>query len=238
MIRVILTRASEDAAATAKRLTALGYIPLFAPALSIRWTDATPPEGPFDALIATSAAAFTVLPAERYAALASIPLFVVGERTAEAAMRIGFGKPRAIAPGAATLAAQICDKLPLKSRALYLAGRDRMSDIEETLKAAGHRVAVCEIYEAPAREAWSDEEANAFASGDVALYYSKRSAEIAIALAQRANLDEKLRAILHLCISENAAEPLHGVEAKNIVVAAQATEAGLFEALKRSAPAS
>jgi uroporphyrinogen-III synthase len=237
MTRVILTRASEDAAATAKRLAALGYTPLFAPALSIKWTGATPPEGSFNALIATSAAAFTVLPPEGYATLASIPLYVVGERTAETAMRVGLGKPRAIAPGAATLAAQICDKLPLKSRALYLAGRDRTTNIEEALTAAGHRVAVCEIYEAPAREAWSAEEATAFAEGDVALYYSRRSAEIAVALAQRANLNEKLRTILHLCISESAAEPLHGVEAKNIVVAAQATEAGLFEALKRSAPA-
>jgi uroporphyrinogen-III synthase len=237
MTRVILTRASEDAAATAKRLAALGYTPLFAAALSIKWTGAPPPDGAFDALIATSAAAFTVLSSERYAHLAAVPLYVVGERTAEAATRIGFGKPRAIASGAAILAAQICDKLSQNSRVLYLAGRDRMGSIEETLTAAGHRVALCEIYEAPARDAWSPEEASAFAEGDVALYYSRRSAEIAVALAQRANLDEKLRTILHLCISESAAEPLHGAQAQNIVVAAQATEAGLFEALKRSAPA-
>jgi uroporphyrinogen-III synthase len=237
MTRVVLTRASEEAAATAKRLAVLGYTPLFAPALSIKWTGASPPEGSFDALIATSAAAFTVMSADRYARLAAIPLYIVGERTAEVAARIGLGKPRAIAPGAATLAAQVCDKLPQNSRALYLAGRDRMSNIEEALTAAGHRVAVCEIYDAPAREAWTAEEIGAFAAGDVALYYSRRSAEIATVLAQRANLREKLQSILHLCISESAAEPLHGVQAKNIVIAAQATEAGLFEALKRSAPA-
>jgi len=234
MTRVVLTRSSEEAAATAKRLSALGYTPLFASALTIRPTGTTPPDGAFDALIATSAAAFTVLAPERYAKLASLPLYVVGERTAEVAARIGLAAPRAIAPGAATLAALICDRLPQKSRALYLAGRDRTADIEEALGAAGHRVAVCEIYEAPAREAWSAEEAKAFAEGDVALYYSRRSAEITVALAERAGLSEKLRAILHLCISENAAEPLRGAQARNIVAAAQATEAGLFEALKQS----
>ncbi len=236
-MRVVLTRSSEDAAAAAKRLTALGFTPLFAPALSIRATGATPPEGSFDALIATSAAAFTVLAPERYAKLASLPLYVVGERTAEVASRIGLPAPRAIAPGAATLAALVCDRLPQKSRVLYLAGRDRTGDIEAALAAAGHKVALCEIYEAQAREAWSAEEADAFSTSDAALYYSRRSAEIVVGLANKANLAEKLRSALHICISENAAEPLRQAGAVNVVVAAKPTEAGLFEALKQNAGA-
>ncbi|HEV3044326.1 MAG TPA: uroporphyrinogen-III synthase [Roseiarcus sp.] len=236
-MRVVLTRSSEDAAATAARLVTLGFTPLFAPALSIRATGAAPPDGTFEALIATSAAAFTVLAPERYAKLASLALYVVGERTAEVAGRIGLSAPRAVAPGAAILAALICDRLPQKSRVLFLAGRDRTGDIEEALGKAGHRVTLCEIYEALAREVWSAEEAQAYASGDVALYYSRRSAEIAVALAREAGLREKFEAILHLCISENAAEPLRGARARKIVVAAQATEAGLFEALKQSASA-
>lgn len=236
-MRVALTRSSEDAAATAKRLTALGFTPLLAPALAIRPTGAEPPEGAFAALIATSAAAFTVLPPERYAKLRSLPLYVVGERTAEVAARIGLSVPRAIAPGAATLAALVCDRLPLKSSVLYLAGRDRTGDIEQTLAAAGHRVALCEIYEALARDAWSADEAQAFADSDAALYYSRRSAEIAVSLARQAALNEKLNAILHICISESAAEPLRAAAVQNIVVAAQATEAGLIEALKERAQA-
>src|SRR5579863_2664471 len=234
-MRVVLTRSSEDAAATAARLVALGFTPVFEPALSIRATGALPPAGAFGALIATSAAAFTVLSPERYAALASTPLYVVGERTAEAAARIGLPAPRAIAPGAATLAALVCDRLPQRSNVLYLAGRDRMAGVEEALSAAGHRLSVCEIYEALAREAWSEEEVQAFASGEVALYYSRRSAELAVALAQKSGLSEKLGAILHLCISENAAEPLRGLPAPNVVIAEKSTEAGLFEALKQVA---
>src|SRR5579862_2757256 len=234
-MRVVLTRSSEDAAATAARLAALGFTPVFAPALSIRATGATPPEAAVNALIATSAAAFTVLPPERYAYLASTPLYVVGERTAEAAARIGLSAPRAIAPGAATLAALVCDRLPQRSSVLYLAGRDRVGGLEEALTAAGHRLTVCEVYEALARETWSEEEAEAFAGGDVALYYSRRSAELAVALAQKSGLSEKLGAVLHLCISENAAEPLRDIHATNIVIAAQPTEAGLFDALKQIA---
>jgi uroporphyrinogen-III synthase len=234
-MRVALTRSSEEAAATAARLAALGFTPLFAPALTIRATGAMPPEGAFQALIATSAAAFTVLKPDRYTKLASLPLYVVGERTAEVAQRIGLPAPRAVAPGAAILAALICDRLPQHSRVLYLAGRDRTGGIEETLTAAGHRAIICEIYQALARDAWTAEEARAFADADAALYYSHRSAEITVALAKKANLTARLDAILHLCISESAAEPLRGAHAKKIVVAAQATEAGLFEALKESA---
>lgn len=236
-MQVALTRSSEDAAATAKRLTTLGFNPVLAPALAIRATGAEPPDGAFDAVIATSAAAFTVLPSERYLRLASLPLYVVGERTAEVAARIGLAPPRAVAPGAATLAALVCDRLPQKSSVLYLAGRDRTGDVEQTLAAARHRVTLCEIYEALAREAWSAEEAKAFAESEAALYYSRRSAEIAVALARQANLSDKLTTILHICISDNAAEPLREIAARNIVVAAQATEAGLFEALKRNASA-
>lgn len=236
-MRVVLTRSSEDAAATAKRLAALGFAPLFAPALSIRATGAEPPDGAFDALTATSAAAFTVLPPKRYAKLASLPLYVVGERTAEVAARIGLSAPRAVAPGAATLAALICDRLPQKSHVLYLAGRDRTGDIAGTLAAAGHRVALCEIYEALARDAWSAEEAQAYADGDAALYYSPRSAGIVVGLANEAKLSAKLESMAHICISENAAEPLRAAGARTIIVAARATEAGLFEALKQWARA-
>jgi uroporphyrinogen-III synthase len=235
--RVVLTRSSEEASASAARLRALGFTPLFAPALAIRATGAEPPSGAYDALIATSAAAFTVLSPERYAKLASIALYVVGERTAEVAARIGLGAPRAIAPGAAVLAALICDKLPQQARVLYLVGRDRTADVEETLKAARHRLTVCEIYEAQAREAWSETEADAFAGGDVALYYSRRTAEIAVALAEKANLRSRLDAISHLCISDNAAEPLRAAGVPNVLVAAQPTEAGIFEALKKFAAA-
>jgi uroporphyrinogen-III synthase len=88
-----------------------------------------------------------------------------------------------------------------------------------------------------ARDAWSAKEATAFAQSEAALYYSRRSVEIAVSLARQANLSERLATILHVCISENAAEPLRAEAARNIVVAAQATEAGLFEALKRHASA-
>jgi uroporphyrinogen-III synthase len=233
MTRVVLTRSSEEASASAARLSALGFTPLFAPALAIRATGAEPLGNAYDALIATSAAAFTVLPPERYAKLASLALYVVGDRTAEVATRIGLPAPRAIAPGAAVLAALVCDKLPQQARVLYLAGRDRTAGVEEALNAAGHRLTVCEIYEAEARQAWTDEERTAFAEGDIALYYSRRTAEIAIVLAEKANLRPRLETIAHLCISDSAAEPLRAAGVANVLVAGQPTEAGIFETLKK-----
>ncbi|WP_158818961.1 uroporphyrinogen-III synthase [Methylocapsa sp. S129] len=229
-LRVALMRPIAAAERSATLLRARGFEPAFAPVMQIVATGAEPPDENFDAVIATSANAFAFLSAEARDRLAKLRLYVAGERTAAAALAAGFAGTDEIAADARSLAALLAAR-PRPSRFLYLAARDRKSDIESVLCAAGHGVVAIEVYAAEARPAWSASETQTFASCAAALHYSRRSAELTIALAERAGLGEGLRATLHGCISKDAAEPLRSIGAKRIVVAAGAQESLLIDAL-------
>jgi uroporphyrinogen-III synthase len=235
-LRVALTRPIDDARRSAETLRARGFEPVLAPVMTLRATGASPPDEKFDAVLATSANAFAWLAAEVGAGLTGLALYVAGERTAAAAGAAGFGEAEAIAPDAAGLAAAVAARLPA-SRLLYLTGRDRKGDLEAALGALGHRVVATEVYAADARLAWSAAEARAFAACGAAAHYSRRSAELAAVLAGRAGLGAHFRAILHACLSQDAAAPLRASGATRIVVASGPRESLLIDALGAAAGA-
>lgn len=234
-LRVALMRPIEDAKRSAEVLRAGGFQPILAPVMALRATGAQPPHENFEAVLATSANAFAWLSPEARARLTKLKLYVAGERTAAAASAAGLGEADEIAPDAAALAASLAARLPRASRLLYLAARDRKSDLESALLAAGHRVVTTEVYLAEARPAWSAAEAQAFSTCGAALHYSRRSAELTGILAERAGLGAHLRAALHACISKDAAEPLRSLGARRIVVASGARESLLIDALSSAA---
>jgi uroporphyrinogen-III synthase len=229
-LRVALTRPIEDARRSAAALRARGFEPVLAPAIEIAPSGTQPPHGDYDSVLATSANAFTFLPAETLARLSGLKLHVAGERTAAVARAMGFGAPETTSADAATLAASLAARSPF--RFLYLAGRDRKPTLESTLRAAGHHVVATEVYAAEARDAWSAEEVEALATCGAALHYSRRSAELAIGLAERAGVGDHWRGMLHACLSADAAEPLRLLGAQRIVVAMGAQEPLLIEALE------
>jgi uroporphyrinogen-III synthase len=228
-LRVALMRPVADAERSAALLRARGFAPVLAPVIDIVATGADVPVDAFDAVIATSANAFVFLSGEARVGLAKMKLFVAGERTAAAANAAGWRGINEAAVDARSLARTLADRGP--SRFLYLAAPDRKSDIESVLCAAGHQVVTVEIYVAKARPAWSPQEARAFGSCAAALHYSHRSAELTASLAERAGLADHLRATLHVCISDDAAEPLRSIGARRIVVSAGAQEPLLIDAL-------
>lgn len=234
-LRVALMRPIEDARRSAEVLRARGFEPILAPVMALRATGARPPDEKFDALLATSANAFAWLSVQARAGLTGLPLYVAGERTAAAASAAGFGEADEIAPDGVALAALVAVRLPRAARLLYLAGHDRKGDLEAALGAAGHRVVTTEVYIAEARPAWSAVEALAVSTCGAALHYSRRSGELAGILAQRARLGAHLRAALHVCISQDAAEPLRSFGASRIVVASGARESLLIDALSSAA---
>ena len=169
----------------------LGYASFVAPATMVLATQAGIPRCDYDAVVATSAKAFDLLsPCSRDAILA-LPLFVVGAQTARAATAREL-EVEASAKDAAALAESLRARLTPASRILYLAGRDRKSDLESALAADGHRVTPIEVYVAEARRAWSFGEARGVANCDAALHYSTRSAELALRLAEGAGIARKL----------------------------------------------
>ena len=224
-------RPIEDAWRSAENLRARGFEPFLAPVTILRATGAQPPGEDFDALLATSANAFARLSAEACARLSGLKLYVAGERTAAAASAAGFGAADGIAPDAVALAVLIVARLPRASRFLYLAARDRKSDLETALAAAGHCIVATEVYIAEARPAWTASEALGVSACGAALHYSRRSAELAGILAERAGLGEHFRSLPHVCISQDATEPLRAFGARRIVVARGARETLLIDAL-------
>jgi uroporphyrinogen-III synthase len=205
--RVLVLRAREDAERTASRLRAMGFTPLLSPVLEIVGTGAAIPRGPFDAVLATSAKGleFCARPGE----LQSLPLHAVGARTGEIAREIGW-RLDLLAGDASALAPLIHARYGTPARFLYLAGRDRQSDLETGLRAAGHDVTIVETYEARAATALAPVALDALAKGEIAaaLHYSRRSAEIFVKLARDAGLTEALAEIDHLALSREAASPL------------------------------
>jgi len=229
---IALTRAQDDAEATAAALAGLGYPAVVAPAIEIVALTTRLPEGRFDALIATSPRAVRALGQRERHSLAATPLYVVGGRAAEAAAASGLSLASPPAEDAATLAAQLRSTLKPVARLLYLAGRDRKPILEAALAQAGHEVAAVELYAAQARAGWSAREARAVAGCAAALHYSRRTAALTLILAERAGLAAPFRAMVHVCLSADVAAPLIAAGAARVVVADRPDETRLLAALE------
>jgi len=232
--RIALMRARDDAARSAALLLARGFVAARAPAMEIRATGALPPPGPFDAVAATSAKAIALLAPAAREAIVGPPLYVVGEQTAQAAREAGIAVACEAAPDVAALSAALRRRLAPRSRVLYLAGRERRNALEAALSEAGHRTTPVEVYVAEARAAWNEDEARAVAACGAALHYSRRSAALAVELAERAGLADHFRTILHVCLSPDAGEPLRAWGAPRVVCASQPREDRLIDALERA----
>jgi uroporphyrinogen-III synthase len=234
-MRLLITRALDEAARTAAKLQDLGHEAFLSPVLEMRATGAVWPQGCFNGLLATSAQAFELL-TEAYdwplpEAKRLWPLYLVGQKTFEAAQRKGFLGPATLAPDAKELAKELISKAAPSKTFLYLAGRDRKPDLEDQLKAAGLHVEVCEIYQAEAAEHLSREAQDALSQNaiDAVLHYSHRSGEIFLKLAQDAGIDPHLTT--HICISKDAAQPFIEIGCSRIHMAATPNEPVMLEIL-------
>lgn len=239
-MRVILTRAQDDAERSADKLRARGYDPVLCPVLDIAPTGPAIDASGHDALIATSAKAFfgwsARLEEERADAL-RLPLYAVGAQTAQAARRAGFRDVRIAPEGdAASLADLIALTAPKGARLLWLAGRDRKPQLESALSGR-FPLDVIEVYEARPAPALPASATAALREGDaVVLHYSARSARIFLDLARDSQLDPARPGLRHAALSADAAHPLEAAGAKASVVAARPDEEALISALLASCP--
>jgi uroporphyrinogen-III synthase len=234
-MRILLTRAPEDAARTAEKLKAQGHQVLISPVFEIQPREAEWPKGVIDGVVATSAQAFEQA---QFADDSPLPearrlfrLFIVGSKTAEAAKKCGFTGEPFVAQEAKELADALIAKLPPFARLAYLAGRDRKSELETRCKEARLEIIPVEIYEARAAESLSKEVVAAFKANEVdaVMHFSRRSTETFLKLAEAAGVDAK--PIRHIAISNDAATPLHAAGATLIVTAFEPKEAAMLALL-------
>jgi uroporphyrinogen-III synthase len=216
-MRILLTRARTDAERTAARLAALGHSANISPVFEIVATEAAVPSDGFDAIVATSAHAFT----GDLRSVGRSRLYAVGERTREAAERAGWSGPIHVGGTAQAVVALLHADLRQGQRFLYLAGRDRKPEIETAAKETGLEIQIVETYAAREIRDVGTEAGRALRTGEVdaVLHYSRRSADLFIAMVERAELWPQAARLRHYALSNDVAAPLIAAGAQTLVAA-------------------
>ena len=233
-MRVVVTRPQADSERTAVALEALGHEVLVAPLMRIEPV-AVDLAGTWSSIVITSANALQAVPATADG-VKPLPVFAVGDRSAEAARRAGFAEVSSANGDIKGLVRLVAARaVGAKAPLLYLAGEDRAGDLVAQLAARGIEAEMKVVYRIVA-EVFPPVLAAALESGDVdaVLHFSRRSAELFVEGARSSGVAGPAEDVRHLCLSSQVAEPLAG--ASRIAVAARPEEAGLI-ALLRAPPA-
>ena len=230
-MRLLVTRPEGDAQRIASSLAARGHEVRIAPLLKIETiagADLRPP--PWQAVLMTSShAAQAIAGHPEFGQLRALPVLAVGRRTADAARAAGFADVISAGGGAGDLERLVRKRFGAGARLLYLAGSDRARDLAGELAPSGIDVRTIEVYRAHAAQEFPAEIVTALRAGDIdgVLHFSRRSAETFVHCAERAGIVSHALALLQLCISARAAEPLVRAGAANIRIAAQPDEDAL-----------
>ena len=141
-MRLLVTRPEPDAERTAAALRARGHVVLVVPLLRIEPVEqAAIGPGPFVALLVTSAnAAPAIARHARFAQLRTLPVFAVGDRSAEAMRAVGFADVASAQGDVSDLARWSLRALKPGASLLYLAGADRSGDLAGLLSGRGFAV--------------------------------------------------------------------------------------------------
>lgn len=242
-MRVLVTRAEDQGRATEARLAAAGVDGIVAPLTRIVLDgDVALPLDGVQAVVVTSVNGVAALAlADAVDRLTALPLFAVGDRTAEAARARGFGDVHSARGDRRALAELLVARLdPRRGALLWAAGADRTADFATDLESAGFEVRIAEVYRSEAVADLPDAVAADLADGriDAVAVYSPRSAEILVeALAARGFSPASSRFRIH-AISDAAAEPLRRAGYDRIVVATRPDESGLLVTFVQSRVAS
>ncbi len=240
MARALVTRPAEDSAALAEALRARGLEPLLDPMLRVE-----PTEGEMPSLDGVQAVLFTSSNGVRAFAQRSerrdVPVYAVGDTTANAARQAGFTDVTSAGGDSAALARLVGERLtPSDGALLHARGADAAGDLAGALGAAGFEVRAAELYRARPAERLSDETRRALAEGtlDAALFYSPRTAETFVALARAAGLAEAVAPVTAVALSQPVADALGALTWRDVAVADRPTQDALLAALDTHLPAS
>jgi uroporphyrinogen-III synthase len=231
-VRLLLTRPEPDAERTAAALRARGHAVVIAPLLRIEaMADADVGAGPWAAILVTSAnAAPAIAVHERLEELRALPVFAVGERSAEAMRAAGFAEVTSAGGNGSDLARLVAKRMKPGAPLLHLAGEHRSGDLAGDLGAQNFAVRTAVIYRAVAATVLPRAAAAALAAGvGGVLHFSRRSAEAYVNAARGAGPgDGALQKPAHFCLSAEVAQPLAQAGAADIRIAPQPLEAALI----------
>jgi uroporphyrinogen-III synthase len=240
---VLVTRPHPDDEATAAALRARGLEVLRAPMLRfepVAFHDDL--DANYGAVIVTSANALRgIAPHLAGSRLLRLPLFAVGQRTADAARAAGFDHVIAAEGDAAGLRDKVvasvrARELKKASTLLYLAGADLARDLAGELGERGFNVVTHTTYRMIPVSSLPRDTCDAFAANriEAVLHYSRRSARAFLEAARAAGVEISALAIPQCCISDAVALIVRDAGAPQVMVAGSPDENALFETLDRA----
>ncbi len=232
-MRVVVTRPLADGERTAAALRARGHQVLVAPLLRVEPVATDFADG-WGGIIITSANAPGAIVGNRARdKLVKLPLFAVGQRSADAARQAGFSNVMSAGGDVRDLvrliAARRADAPP---PLLYLAGEDRAADLVADLVTHGITAEMVVVYRAIAMP-FTPALTAALKTGEVdaVLHFSRRSADNYLAGAHQAGIIEPALAARHLCLSASIAELFSRAGASRVAIAPRPDEAALLDML-------
>jgi len=233
-VRLLLTRPEPDAQRTAAALRERGHTVIVAPLMRVEiLANAEIGAGPWAAILVTSAnAAHAIAAHRRKKALESVPVFAVGERSAQAMRDAGFADVSSADGGVGDLAQLVGERMTAGSSLLYLAGAERAGDLAAKLATRRLAVHTAVVYRAVAVDGLPPAAADALARDiEGVLHYSRRTAEAYVNAARAVGMLESALKPTQFCLSAQIAEPLAQAGARTIHVARRPIEAALIELL-------
>lgn len=227
-MRIWVTRTAPANEKTAARLRGLGHDVLRAPVLRVRRLDTKLLVAAPDAVVFTSGNGVRHHP--RSSALHHLPVFTVGDATAEAARRSGYLDVRSAKGDVRDLQRLILDSLPSSSRLLHFAGRDLAGDLTGFLRRFGHSVDRRHVYAAePVAFSSLRKVRAALPSIDGVLVHSPRAAERVARALTRASWRGKV-----WCISEACADKFVDLPGIELHVSRRPDDSALIDAVRRA----
>ena len=241
---ILVTRPEPDNSTTVAALRAKGHDVLSAPMLRFEAVALQDdPDSHYGAVIVTSANALRAIAGQAgLPALLDLPLFAVGDKTADAARETGFSKVFSADGDAAALRDLIVSKKGTAKRLksgdplLYLAGADLARDLAGELGARGFTVVTQTTYRMAPIESLPRDVADAFSAGQISavLHYSRRSARAFIEAARAGGVEISALSLPQCCLSDAVAAIVRDAGATRVMVARTSDEDTLFALLDRA----
>ena len=221
-MRVLITRAREDAEPLADVLAQMGIQSIINPLLEIVYV----PEPPLDlttvqGMLMTSTngvRAFCQRSADR-----SLPVYAVGDATAREARKAGFGTVFSASGDVAALADLVrCEGDRIGGELLHCTGTKVAGDLGGLLESSGYSYRRECLYDAKKVRHFNPSTIAGFKSGQIegVLLYSPRTAAIFVDLIHQTQLAPLMKQVVAYCLSANVQKKITGLAWKECRVAA------------------
>ncbi len=233
-MRVLVTRPREDGEKLADVLRTRGIEVLLEPLLCIEYLDGPGLDlGGVQALVVTSANGLRAF--ARRDDRRGLPVYAVGDASAQAAAEAGFSRVISAAGDIKALAGLIGERIdPAKGALLHASGTAVAGDLGGVLAAAGLTYCRQALYRANKAESLSAAAVQALRAGTVdgVLFFSPKTATTFVVLIRKAGLEDDLGEMTAFCLSPAVAETARTLTWLHLLVASRPDQDAMVEVME------